>query len=58
MNINDAAHAKAHLIVDLLNDFIQTFPESTRAERVEVHSRLMLMDLSDLELLHSQLPIK
>lgn len=48
-------NTKGHLIRVLLEDFISNFPTSSRAERLEVFSRLHLFEIADLELLVSQL---
>jgi hypothetical protein len=45
---------KSKLIKILLDDFIKDFPESNRATRVEVFSRLQGFEVSELELLVSQ----
>jgi hypothetical protein len=46
---------KHELVKMLVDDFISMFPDSSRAERLELSMRLNMMDIADLQLLVSQL---
>ena len=46
---------KHELIKLLVDDFIKMYPESSRSERIDLSMRLNMLDISDLELLVSQL---
>jgi hypothetical protein len=48
-------YTKHELITILIQDFTKEFPDSGRSEKLELFSRLMLLEVSDLELLVSQL---